>query len=365
MAKFIATGDWHIGAPMRSAGAAATRFREARFSAAERVVELAATEGAGAIFLLGDTFDGDGVGLGDIRRTVEILAHAPCAVYVLPGNHDWWHEGGVLSSFARLAADVDAITVLTEKQVPLRIEAIPDTTFFPCPLTRHAGVDDPTAWFPPRRPEDGRRVGLIHAALDRGDVHGRVPERVAEERDLDLALLGDWHKPVDGPDGRTFYPGALEPGGFDEAHTGQVILATVGADAITARRVPIGRIAWRRLQLQLESGDIGGVGPAALEDALAALEGDRPNTALRLHLVGKLTLPELDSLDRTLAALSEDEFATVDIQSEVLPLGEPDLDVFEEAAIRAVAERIWESDADPTLRRRALAILTEKVEETR
>ena len=73
----------------------------------------------------------------------------------------------------------------------------------------------------------------------------------------------------------------------------------------------------------------------------------------------------VDALDRILAAQLEAAWATCDVHSEVAPLGEPDLDAFEEPAIRSVAEHIWHGDADPALRRRALAILAEKVEETR
>ncbi len=365
MAKFVATGDWHIGARMGSAGSGAPRFREARFSTAERVVELAVKEGAAAIFLLGDTFDGDGVGSGDIRRTLELLARAPCEVFVLPGNHDWWHSGGVLSSFARLAADVANVSVLTAPKTPLKIDGLPGVTFFPCPVLKHAEVGDPTRWIPPRAAEDGVRVGLIHAALERADWGGEVPERVAEERNLDLALLGDWHKPVDGPDGRTFYPGSLEPLRFKDSHVGQVILAATGTEGAKVERVEVGKLAYQRIELTLESSEIGGVGPSVLADALAAITSVRENTAVRLHLFGKLTLTELDAFDRILAAQQGAGWATCDVQSEVVPLGEPDLDVFEEPAIRSVAEHIWEGDADAVLRRRALAILAEKVEATR
>jgi hypothetical protein len=89
------------------------------------------------------------------------------------------------------------------------------------------------------------------------------------------------------------------------------------------------------------------------------------NTALRLKLSGKLTLAEMDTLDGIIAATAERDWATCEVHREVEGLGAPDLDLFEEPAIRAVAERIWESDQDPTLRRRALAILAEKVEATR
>jgi DNA repair exonuclease SbcCD nuclease subunit len=365
VAKFIATGDWHIGARMGTAGEAAPRFREALFHAVERVIELAAEEEAGAIFLLGDTFDGDKVGLADIQRVADLLARAPCEVFVLPGNHDWWHEGGVLAAFARKVEDAERITVLTATEQPLRVEALPGLTFFPCPVLRRSEVVDPTRWIPTRNPEDGLRVGLFHGPLDRADVNGIVPERVAEVRDLDLALLGDWHKPVDGPDGRTFYTGSLEPGGFGEGHTGGVVVATADAASIEARRVEVGRLAWRSLEVEVESADLDGVGPEAVAQQLAGITTAPEHTALRLRLSGKLTMPELDELDRIVAATRELGWATCDVEVSIDPLGAPDLDGFEEPTIRAVAERIWASDLGPAVRRRALALLAEKVEATR
>jgi len=380
VAKFVVTSDWHIGARMGSAGRAATRFREIRFETAGRVVRLVGEREAGALFLLGDTFDGDGVGSGDLDRTLSILRGASCPVYVLPGNHDWWHPGGVLAAFSRAAEAAENVHVLTEIGVPLVLLEVPGVTFYPCPVRKHADVTDPTRWIPPRREEDGARVALIHGALDQADWGGRVPERVAEERDLDLALLGDWHKPVSGPDGRTFYAGSLEPGGFDEEHRGQVLVAGVpgkgvpekGADEKGAgvERVPVGRLAWRRIELELLGEAVGGIGPAALEAALAAIDTEiadigKEDTAVRLRLTGKLSLAELDRLDAILSAGREAGFAEFDENSEVEPLGDPDLDAFEEETLKAVARRMWEGDEPPEVRRRALAILATLAEETR
>ncbi len=365
MAKFVVTSDWHIGARMGTAGRAATRFRRIRFETAQQVVNLAAERGAKALFLLGDTFDGDRVGSADVTRTVSILKACPCPVFVLPGNHDWWHAGGVLAAFARAAESVEHIHLLTEPGVPLTVPEIPGVTFYPCPVLKHADVADPTRWMPARGDDDGIRVGLIHGGLDQAEWGGEVPERVAEVRDLDLALLGDWHKPVSGPDGRTFYSGSLEPGGFDEEHRGQVIVGTTADGSAAIERVPVGRLAWRRIELELVGDEIGGVGPAGLEAALSTIDTEKKDTAVRVRLTGSLSPAELDDLDRILAAGAEAGFAEFDVQTAVEPLGEPDLLAFEEESLLAVARRIWEGDQPPEVRRRALAILTTLAEETR
>ena len=234
---------------MGSAGRAAPAFREVKFETGRRIVSVASTEGTRALFLLGDTFDSDRVGEEDIRRTVSILARADCPVYVLPGNHDWWHRGGVLYAFREQAKAHANIRVLLVEE-PFQVDGIAGATFFPCPVMRHAGLEDPTAWIPPRRPEDGLRVGLVHGALDLANWGGRVPARVAEVRDLDLALVGDWHAPHEGPSGRTHYPGSPEPGGFDESHGGQVLVVSLD-DEVRVRRVPVGQLSWRTIDADL------------------------------------------------------------------------------------------------------------------
>ena len=365
MAKFVVTSDWHIGARMGTAGRAADRFREIRFETAARVVQLAEEEDAVALFLLGDTFDGDRVGWEDVDRTRKVLAKASCPVYVLPGNHDWWHRGGVLPSFARAVEDVENIEVLSEVGATLRLPGAPGVTFYPCPVLKRADVADPTRWIPAREASDGVRIALIHGAFDRAEWGGHVPERVAEVRDLDLAVLGDWHKPVDGPDGRTFYPGSLEAGGFDESHRGQVLVATVDGAEVATDRVPVGRLAWRRIERELTAAELGGQGPSVVQTAIEEIEGDRDVTAVRLRLSGSLSPAELDRLDEVLADGRDAGFAEFDVHVDVIPVGDPDLDAFEDEAVRAVAGRVWESDEEPAVRRRALAMLAKLSEDVR
>ncbi|MBI4605090.1 MAG: DNA repair exonuclease [Planctomycetes bacterium] len=364
MAKIVVTSDWHIGARLATAGPAAPAFREAKLRTAERIVELCRKEDARALFLLGDIFDGDRVGAAEVRRAAELLARAPCPVFVLPGNHDWWHPGGVLEAFAGEAKEKDAIRVLL-KEEPLTVEGVARVTFFPCPVLRHAGVADPTLWIPARRPEHGLRVGLIHGALDRAEWGGRVPEKVADARDLDLALLGDWHNPASGLDMRTHYPGSPEPGGFDEEHEGQVIVASLEAGGPDVRRVPVGELRWRRIERTLESEAIGGLGVKALEEALAALDASPATTAVRLRLSGSLSAEELNHLDEVLERARGAGWAHCDIDRQVACARDPDLEAFEDESVRAVARRVWESREDEAVRRRALAILEATVEAAR
>ncbi len=366
MPTFVATSDWHIGARQNSAGPAAPRFRAQRYATARRIVALAAEVGASALFLLGDTFEGDRVGQDDLEETGGLLGEAPCPVFVLPGNHDWWHPGGVLRGFAAHAASIPNIRMLTEPEEPLRVEGLDGVTFYPGPVLKHVDVADPTRWIPARDAADGLRIGLFHGALDRADIaSGTIPERVAEVRDLDLALLGDWHKPVAGTDGRTFYCGSPEPGGFDEEHVGQVIVVDVADGEATHRAVEVGTLAWRTIPLEFDSTVAGGAGLAPLEEALAAIETKRANTALRLKLGGRLALSEQEALDERLTALAEEEWAHVVVASDVAVEGALDLDAFDEPSMRAVAERVWRAEGDPDVRRRALALLRQHVEASR
>ena len=76
---------------MRSAGGAAKNFREIKYKTASEIAKVVAKNKAKAVFILGDLFDSDRVGEPDILRIEVILSKFNCPIYVMPGNHDWWH----------------------------------------------------------------------------------------------------------------------------------------------------------------------------------------------------------------------------------------------------------------------------------
>lgn len=356
---FIVTSDWHIGAPMCSAGGAADYFRKAKYEVASRITKVAAENKAKALFILGDLFDSDRVGEQDILRIGVILSEVNCPVYVMPGNHDWWHQGGTMHTFKRLSEKHKNIHILYE-DAPFTVKDLCDVTFFPCPLRRKNPIRDTSEWIPERNTEHGFRVALLHGNIDT-TPDGNIPGNVTEVRDLDLAFFGDWHNPTKVND-KTYYCGSPEPGGFDEGHEGQVLVVEVDEDKIRVEPVIVGKLAWQRIELKLESREIGGMGCQSLIQALETITSSPETTAIRLHLSGALSWDELNELDQCLAELQMQSWAHVDVEDiQVEPVDKVNIDNLPDS-IQAVAQNILDSDATEMVKRRALAILNSKLE---
>ena len=95
MLKFIHAADLHLDSAFAALGVekARQRRREGRFLV-ERLAELTRREGADALLISGDLFDGREV----YPETLECLRHTFAAldarVFIAPGNHDPYRGGG-------------------------------------------------------------------------------------------------------------------------------------------------------------------------------------------------------------------------------------------------------------------------------
>lgn len=360
MSTFIVTSDWHIGAPMESAGRASKMFREEKYNVAKRIAQVVDKKKAKALFILGDLFDSDRVGESDILQTSLDLAKVSCPVYVIPGNHDWWHQGGVLHRFSRLSEKQENINILLE-DLPFTVKNLPNVTFFPSPLRRKNPIHDTSEWIPTRTKKDGLRVALLHGTIDTYP-NGKIPSNVTNIRDLDLTFLGDLHKP-DKVDDKTYYCGSPEPGGFDEGHEGQVLAVEVEGDKTNVESTIVGKLAWKRIEIKLESREVGGLGCQSLKQAIESISSPPETTAIRLHLFGTLSWDELNELDQFLIELQMYGWANVDLEDvRVERMDEVKLEKFPDA-VRTVAQKILDADKNEVVKRKALVILKSKLED--
>lgn len=71
--KFLHTADGQIGMNARHTGAASALLRDARFLAAEKLLQIVSREEFDFATLAGDTFENHAVSLEDVDRTAEIL----------------------------------------------------------------------------------------------------------------------------------------------------------------------------------------------------------------------------------------------------------------------------------------------------
>jgi DNA repair exonuclease SbcCD nuclease subunit len=254
--RLLHTADWQLGLRAAQVGDRAAEVRAERLRTLERVVELAHRLEVDLVLAAGDLFDHHEVSEALLADTIAALQRfAPIRVALLPGNHDPLVEGGVWSRSAWAGAG-DHVTVLDRAE---EIELLPGVALYPCPLRQKRSVQDPTAWIPPRRRDDGRlRIGVAHGALDSLQVESNFP--IARDRaelcGLDYLALGDWHGVL--VQERTAYPGTFEQSAFDEKLAGYVLLVELDGGADTARRPPpriephrVGRLRWQQLEAEI------------------------------------------------------------------------------------------------------------------
>ncbi len=291
--KFLHTGDWQIGMRAAHVGAAGTRVREERLSAARRVIEAARREGAEFLVVCGDTFEDNGVDRVLVQKVADILGGFGGPVYVIPGNHDPFMPGSVWEHPAWRSSD--NVCVLREA-TPTEVSG---GTLFPCPAReRHSGKD-PTAWIAAAASR-GIRVGLAHGTVEgvyQEEPDYPVPRDAAVRAGLDYLAIGHWHSTATYPaaDGtlRMAYAGTHETTKFGERDSGNVLIVEIAgpgaSPAVTAVRT--GGLAWPVIEEEVrEPGEL-----ARLRQRIEALENPGA-TLLDLRVAGLLCAQDRDEL---------------------------------------------------------------------
>ncbi|OEY67606.1 metallophosphoesterase family protein [Marinobacter sp. X15-166B] len=257
MPRFLHTADWQMGRTYsRFEPDDAAALAEARFTAIERLAQLARDERCDAVLVAGDVFDTQTVPDRTIRRVFNAMSGYQGPWVLLPGNHDAALAESVWTRALRLDAVADNVHLAL---VPGVIE-LPDQgmAVLAAPLTQRHTYEDLTAAFADwmTRP-DLLRVGLAH-----GSVQGILPDTVdatnpiaadrAERARLDYLALGDWHgsKRINA---RTWYSGTPEPERFRNNEAGYALivdLAGPGAEPEVSQH-PVGQYPWYQLQKTL------------------------------------------------------------------------------------------------------------------
>src|SRR5262245_38688524 len=137
--KILHTADWQIGMRAAHAGERGAEVREARFSAATRIVDEATRRGVDLLLLAGDTFEDEAVDPALVRRVAHLLARAPCSVLVLPGNHDPLGSGSVFRHPAW--AEVEPRVRVLSSVAPVEVA---DALVIASPCEAKAQAADPT-----------------------------------------------------------------------------------------------------------------------------------------------------------------------------------------------------------------------------
>jgi DNA repair exonuclease SbcCD nuclease subunit len=211
---------------------------EQLFLTAEKIVtEVAPENNADLIVVCGDLFDRPEASWELIERTAEMLKKSEIPIHIIAGNHDALDpsEETCLWKLDRELGDQSDI-IIHKTRKPYPIENL-SCTIYPGVLNARFDNSDQVGWIPEREKKDGVRIGLFHGAICKfgeGDDFRikNLEPTLAIDKDLDIALLGDWHQPkgdekhspMAQPDNRLWYTWAPEAQNLSNNKIGRVLL---------------------------------------------------------------------------------------------------------------------------------------------
>lgn len=284
-----------MGMRAASVGKVADRVREARLTAARRVVEAARDHKAEMLLVTGDVFEDNGVDRVSVRKVGEILRCFPGPVYIIPGNHDPLSPGSVWEH--PVWKEADNIRVCTRSE-PIELDSC---ILFPCPLREKYSSKDPTSWI---KAHDASKpaIGLAHGnveGISSGEPDYPIPRDAATRSGLDYLALGHWHSfaRYENPQGecRMAYPGTHETTKFGERDSGNALVVEIQRRGAPPTLIPIrtGGLDWRTLDHSVTQ-------PSSIESLVQQLTGiaEPASTLVRMRLDGLLFPEDRDVLKR-------------------------------------------------------------------
>ena len=309
--KILHAADLHLDSPF--GGLPPERARERRRESrelADRLAELAASEGAELVLLSGDLFDGERVYPETLERLKSALARMACPVFIAPGNHDPY------TARSPYQTGPWPENVYIFRRSALTAVALPELgcVVHGAAFTGGERTDQVLADF--AAPEDG----LLHILCLHGDVfsqdsvYGPITRPQIARSGADYLALGHVHqcsgiqRQGDTP---WAYPGCPEGRGFDELGDKGVLAGTVDrGGAADLRFVPLCRRRYRILEADVTDRDPG-----------EALEAVIPATAAmdvcRVLLTGEIGEPGADLAD--LERRYQDRFYALELRDRTRP----------------------------------------------
>ena len=190
----------------------------------------------------GDLFESEKASWELIERTAEMLKKSEIPIHIISGNHDaldstqatcLWKLDGELGGQSNV--------IIHKKREPYHIENL-GCTIYPGVLNARFDNSDQVGWIPEREKKDGVRIGLFHGAIcnfgegDDARIKNLEPT-LAIDKDLDIALLGDWHQPkgeekdspMAQPHNRLWYTWAPEAQRLSDNKIGRVLFCDLEA----------------------------------------------------------------------------------------------------------------------------------------
>lgn len=364
MPRFLHTADWQMGRYYsRFENDDAVALAEARFTAIERLAQLANDERCDAVLVAGDVFDAQTVADRTIRRVFNAMSGFSGPWVMLPGNHDAALAESVWTRARRLNAVPDNVHLALEPGVvELKEQGL---AVLAAPLTQRHTHSDLTENFEHLDTPPGLlRVGLAHGSVqgllaDDIDSANPIAADRAAQANLDYLALGDWHG-VKQINARTWYSGTPEPERFRNNEAGVALVVDIagpGADPEVSRH-RTGQFEWVQWREHLSVA-------TDLDELLQRLEDLPASAVVDIRLSGEVDLAGEQKLLHALS-VAEARHRSVQCDRSQLALQPTDEDIAELNADGYLGEVIGElreqqesaDDEQAATSRDALAILT-------
>ena len=351
--RILHTSDWQLGMKRAFLGKEGqARFDEARLAAVERLFTVAADRECDAIVVAGDVFDDNLLDRQVYRRAMDVLADAPCPVYLLPGNHDPLDAASIYAKeeFRALAIREEAPVIVLDdsepRMIPGREAALAPAYVVGAPLKSKRASEDLVGVVAEelraREEATGQREAVqaageeerpknwaarINVVVGHGAVEGfgraydpslidvSAAAEACRERVMDYVALGDTHSATQlHPDSTVWYSGApevtafVEPDGGGESNSGKALIVDIAVDAVRpteparvgVEEIEIGEWKFQALAAELSSRE----DVEAFLGQIERIPGKR-QTAVKYGLSGALSLADNAFLEDRLEQLGD------------------------------------------------------------
>lgn len=233
--KILAFADLHLDVPFAWADQRTARVRRAkRRRTLENIIRLAQEESVDFLFCAGDLFEHERITPDTVEFLRATFANSGLRTFVVPGNHDWL---GPESPYAQPGWG-ENVTIFSEDHL-VPVALADGLTLWGAAHRVPANTDNFFANF--RADRGGVNLVLAHAS-ERSALplqgtaklpHSPFDARELEDASIDLAVLGHYHFPNEGP--RFIYPGNPDPLEFGETGERGAVLLTIGGDGRVTR----------------------------------------------------------------------------------------------------------------------------------
>lgn len=293
--KFIHTADNHLGAPLRTFGAYASKRTEDFQRTFSKTIDYSIEKQVQLLLIAGDLFDDieiDRALVGWVTEELRRYSHHDGNIVIIPGTHDHTESGNWALKSLNNVYLLDSPVITSPLKITIGNENIHLYGF----SFRHGQT--PENWRPmmTRRDAEGFHIGMLHGAYKR-NKDWNIPQKDLpfslldlKELNLDYVALGHYHgSQILDYEGKTLasYPGSPEGKSFSETGERFIHLVTINEPG---GRTEVEQIPIQTKKLLDQTLD---VGDCANEDVITQrISKDcEPNTLARITLTGIAEFP--------------------------------------------------------------------------